>query len=54
MHDFEEKFIFKKHDFEKTLHTKNYILVQFTPQKAQFLRFTCNFKKHDFKEKNFF
>ena len=41
-HDFEEKFIFKKHDFEeknilkkqflkKFLHTKNHVLIHFTP-----------------------
>ena len=31
MHDFEEEIIFKKHDFEKNLHTKNHVLLQFTP-----------------------
>ena len=42
MHDFEEKFIFKKHDFEekkflkkqilkKIFHTKNHVLIDFTP-----------------------
>ena len=43
--------IFKKHDFEKNLHTKNHALSHFTPKNAQILRFTCMFKKHDFDEK---
>ena len=29
--DFEEKNIFETHDFEKKLHTKNHVLIQFTP-----------------------
>ena len=28
---FEEKIIFKKHGLEKILHTKNDVLIQFTP-----------------------
>ena len=37
----------------KKLHIKNHILIQFTPLKAQILRFKCIFKKHDFEGKKF-
>ena len=30
-HDFEEKIIFKKQILKNILHTKNHVLVQFTP-----------------------
>ena len=49
-HDFEEKNVFKKQILKKVLHTKNHVLIQFTPWNAQILRFTYTFKKHDFDE----
>ena len=52
-HDFEEKFIFKKQILKKMLHTKKDVLIQFTPENAHFLSFTCNFKNHD-PEEDFF
>ena len=44
---------FKKQFLKEILHTKDYVLILFTPLNAQILRLTCVFEKHNF-EKNFF
>ena len=53
-HDFEEKINFKKQILKKILHTESHVQFQFAPYNANILRITCNSKKHEFEEKNFF
>ena len=48
-----KKNILKKQILKNFLHTKNHVLIHFTPLNAQILGFACNFKKHDFEEKKF-